>query len=536
MLSTLNNWLGFNLRKIITLIELFNGVSPSNWLLSFFGIIAIRVFIEKIAQKLPNDSGQYLITFYLQNFLFFAIVLTLLWLWLSFLLAINPRDLSGLFFWGSWLIILPPLIDMIKTGGDIYWSFYLLNDLADLWVQYYTIFGHLPAAVIYFGTKITFVLIILTLTFFVYFKTRSFLKSIVNLIISYTIVFFMGSFPSWFSFFYLSVFERQNIFQINEYNILGLLATTTKIFSVGHNNIANALSYKLNLIFFCFLSFLLTVLFWKINRQKMLEIRRHYFPYSSAIGSFVLFLAGLWLGLKNNADNLNLNVFSVVALLCFLIAIACLSAITRYFFFFQKNGEGENEKFSATNQILPWLFFFSLAGLLVINVKFFLLAAVYLFALCLFSRQAYDLMRHIPLAREIIFLLGSFMLLFSGYILGQDQSVLENFPWRIALFLVFSFFLFFELAKLNQPQIGGEVIWKIPCLNNRLILAVVFFAFFPISVFLMNEIRLFWPSLVIGSIAFWLIISRLRLFEKNTHWFLFLLIVLFFVLLFKYLS
>ncbi len=193
--------------RIVEKLENDN-VNSLSWTAIFSAIVALRVFIEKIAQGLPSEPGSYLLVFYFQNLLFFTLTFLLLWLWLSFLLKVNPRKLATFMLWGAWLIILPPLIDMLWTGGSIFWSFYLLNDLKGLWSQFSTIFGNLPPAIVYFGTKITFITAIFLLSLYVYLKSKNIVKTLLNAVVVYAIFFFMASFPS-LVFFRLLFFSRK---------------------------------------------------------------------------------------------------------------------------------------------------------------------------------------------------------------------------------------------------------------------------------------------------------------------------------------
>ena len=153
-------------------------VNALTFVIVFLGMLYLRCFIEQfIAQSRQLTPTEMLVEF-IHNLYFFLLTILLSWIVVSLVLKMKPQRLSYLFAWATWLMILPPILDMAKTGGQIYWSFYIVGSLQDLAMQFITIFGHFPSGIVYFGTRITFILAIIGISAFVAIKTRNIVKTI----------------------------------------------------------------------------------------------------------------------------------------------------------------------------------------------------------------------------------------------------------------------------------------------------------------------------------------------------------------------
>jgi hypothetical protein len=517
----------FFLAKTVEKLE-NNNVDPFFWAISFSGIVALRVSIEKIAQKIPSESGSYLLVFYFQNLFFFILTIILLWIWLSFLLKVNPKKLANLMLWGAWLIIFPPLIDMLWTGGSIFWSFYLLNDLKGLWSQFYTIFGNLPPAIVYFGTKITFLTAIFLLSFFVYLKSKSVVKALLNIIVTYTIFFFMASFPSWFSFGYYSLAEKISIFNINEFKVLGLLATPSNIFSIKYGVLMNILSYKLNIIFFLLLLFLLVILFSLIDRKRLLLFFKNYLLPAYFFFTLFLLFAGMGLGYRAYPKNFDINLFSILGTICLIACITLSSMATKFAYNYYVKKRISVSDYRGDKQIIGIVFILSLIGSIIISVKFFLLLLIYFILIFLYSSRPFKL-NNFPGAAELVVLCTTLIVLFTGYGLISNNQTIDHFPWRIGILLLFSAILFLHIRKIKVPAFSnGEkaalsaAFWGKN--GKRMAVSAELFVFFVASVVILNEFRLFWWALVAGGVSFWLILSENENIKKRISWFILLII------------
>lgn len=426
-------------------------VTPLQWAAVFAGIVALRVFIEKLAQKFPNDSINYTTTFYIQNLFFFLLTFLLIWLWLSFILKTNPSKLTNILLWGSWLIILPPIIDIIWTGGKVYWSFYLLNNLQGLWSQFYTVFGNLPPAIVYFGTKITIILAVILLSLYVYSKTKSAIKTFLNVIVIYCIFFFMASFPSWFSFIYYPLAEWKNILSVNNLDAVSLFATPAKIFSLEQSSIISALSYKLNIIYFLLIIFSLIILFRMINKEQLKFFSGNFLRLSSIIFTALLFFIGLALGYQSFPENFNLNIFSIFAVFSLLLSLFFISTIREYAEN-NKTLEGKRDH----KDVMIIIFLLSLAGGIIVSFKFFVLLLI----INIISAQYFFISTRRPLINLISIFVTALVILTMGYILISDFQTIQNLPWLVGILIITGYTVisyFADSKNINrQKQVASS--------------------------------------------------------------------------------
>ena len=186
-------------------------LSLLSWSAIFLAAIFLKSFIEQfLAVSRPITLLETAYQF-IHNLYFFSISLLLIWILLSFILKVKPQKLSFFFIFSLFLVILPPLIDMARNHGETYWSFYILSSPAELLKQYLTIFGHLPSGIVYFGTKIVIIASIIAIAGSIWFLTKNIFKAILGAIVSYTIFFFLGSFPTLTYYIYAILSPDKNI-------------------------------------------------------------------------------------------------------------------------------------------------------------------------------------------------------------------------------------------------------------------------------------------------------------------------------------
>lgn len=491
------------------------------WFFSFLGVLALRIFIEGFISGKAGSVDE-MVTFYLHSCLFFGLSFLLIWIFLSGILKISPKKAKNALFLAFWLVLLPPIIDMVKTGGQVFWSFYLLSDLKTLGWQFISFFGHLPSGIVYFGTKVVFSLAILLITAFVYVESRSVIKACLGAIFSYTSLFFMGSFPSWATFAYLGLSGGKKLINITSVDIVQLFGASAKIFGVAFGNFKYSFAHNLNIVFFLLLLGLLLILFFVIDRSKALAVVKN-----SRIPQIIyhsgLFFIGVGLGYLAYPENFNLNLFSVLGTLALLASVWLAwmaSVVTNDIYDFEIDKISNPERPLQKNifllkeyQELVILFIsLSILGGLVISLKFAALLFVYQFVAWVYSAEPFRLKR-IPGLATFISAAASLVILFIGFTLISGDQNIQGLSWRIILLMLIALTL--SLPIKDFKDIVGDKkygVWTIPVLfgeeKGRLIVGVGVFISFISSVVLLNEFRLFWWALLSGIISFLIIISK----------------------------
>jgi hypothetical protein len=281
-------------------------------LLSFLGMIALRVFTEHfLAISSPVSTYEVIIEL-IHDTYFFGISFLALWIFLSLLLKVEPKKLSCFFVWGSFLILLPPIIDMLRTQGAVFWSFYILNDPSELMRNFLTFFGHLPPGIVYFGTKIIFFVSILVATLLTYFKTKNYLKSFFGFLGSYIIFFFMGAFPSFFFYAYSMISGERSFSEIRSFQIAQFFATKNDILGITPDVSKYIFVYNLDFIFFPLITFLLLIFFFLDSREKFLAVAKNVrLPQIVYHGG--MFFIGMGLAYLNFPENFQPHCFFLSA-------------------------------------------------------------------------------------------------------------------------------------------------------------------------------------------------------------------------------
>jgi 4-hydroxybenzoate polyprenyltransferase len=502
-------------------------IEPIFWFVNFFGIIVLRLYLDKFIAK--SSTPLFDLVMDVHNLLFFFLAFSLVWLVASKILRKTPFDLAYLMLWASLAIIFPPIFDLIKTGKEVFWSFYLISSPSDLLWQYGTIFGHLPPGIIYFGTKITFILGILAIASVVFLKTKKISKTILAAIGTYSALFLMAAFPSLF-YYIARLFSEKNGSALYSFEIIQFFAQA-RFFAIELADPIYALAYNLNLIYFPLSIAVLSYFFWK-SKPKMFWAVVYNLRYPQVIFHSGLLFLGLGIGFVVYPENFSLNLFSVLAVLVILISVFLAweaSVIVNDIFDYRvdllSNPERPLQKeiftFNQYAQLGALLFFLSIIGGLLVQYKFGILLFVYQILAWFYSAEPFRLKRFTPLA-SLLSALTLLTVFFSGFIFFSPGQTIERLSWRIIFLLLIAYTI--SLPIKDFKDIEGDKkdgVRTIPVIfgeeKGRLIIAVGFFVSFMLSVFFLNEFRLFWWAILFGSSSFLIMLNK-KIHPRKVFW------------------
>ena len=156
--------------------------------------------------------------------------------------------------------------------------------------------------------------------------------------------------------------------------------------------------------------------------------------------------------------------------------------------------------------------FFSLFCPLLIDMKLFFIFLIYHGLTFVYSCPPFRLKRFFGVA-SLLSSLASLLFLLAGFLLMAEKQSLENFPWKMVIFLFFSCFLLIPLKDLKDVAGDRKMgVWTLPVLVGeqaaRLILATLFLINYLFSVYFFREEALFLPALFFATGTFWLIVSK----------------------------
>jgi 4-hydroxybenzoate polyprenyltransferase len=532
------------MEKIAKKIEsiLSKKINPFFWFVNFFGIIVIRLYLDKFIAK--SKSPLFDLIMDIHNLLFFFLSFALVWLVLSWVLGKKPFELASLILWSTLAIIFPPIFDLLKTGREVFWSFYLISSPSDLFWQYVTIFGHLPPGIVYFGTRIVFVLGILALAFLVYIKTKKVFRTLLTIWGAYSALFFMAAFPSLFVYF-SRLLAGENIFSLYSFEIIQFFAQA-RFFGFELSDPVYALVYNLNLIYFIFCLAMVAYFFWKSTPEMFWSVVRNA-RYPQVFFHTGLFLVGLGVGFWLYPGNFNPNPFSLLAVFCVLISILLAwkaSVVVNDLFDYRvdllSNPERPLQKNIFTTdqyaQIGALLFVLSIIGGAMVHYKLGILLFVYQILAWFYSAEPFRLKRFVPIA-SILSALTLLTVFFSGFIFFSPEQNLDRLSWRVIFLLLIAYTL--SLPIKDFKDIEGDKsdnVRTIPVIfgeeKGRLIVASGIFISFMLSVFLLNEFRIFWWALLFGSLAF-LIMTNKKIHPRKVFWWILAIVSIYGLILVK---
>ncbi|MFA7319289.1 MAG: UbiA family prenyltransferase [Parcubacteria group bacterium] len=486
------------------------------WLSVFLSVIFLRSFVEQfLAISTPLTILETIMEF-IHNLYFFSLSSLLIWLFLSFIIKVKPQKLSYLLLFSLVLVVMPSFMDMLKTQGVIYWSFYLLSSPSDLFQQYISIFGHLPSGVVYFGTKITFILTVFCAAILVWLTTKSAIRTFFATLGTYSILFFMGAFPSFFYYGYTFLTRTGRISDVHSFEIASFFGSPKHIFGVIFPSFKYTLAYKLDYIYFIFLLCLLSWMFWLISREKFVAVVKNL-RLPQIIYHAGMFFIGMGLGFLQYGQNFRLDLFSTLSVAVLLGSI-CLSWMASVVV--NDMNDFRIDEISNQDRPLPKKIFtlekysqfglacFALAilGGLTIGLPFAVLLLVYQILAWFYSAAPYRLKRF-PFLATLISSFASLCILFLGYILVSSDQTLTGLSWRIIILLMLAYTISLPIKDFKDIEGDrADGVWTVPVIfgerKGRLIVATSIFISYMLSIFFLNEMRLFFWALIFAAVTF----------------------------------
>jgi 4-hydroxybenzoate polyprenyltransferase len=491
----------------------------SHWVTSFGALILTRILIENWLGGFEDHSISFLFFEFTHTFFFFFLSFLLFWPILAKLSKTSLQSSAIILLFGFIIILTPPLIDAFISGGSGYWSFYKFDSLSGLWHRYFTLFGDRPDIGITYGVRVEVVLTTLFFALFVFLKTNSAQRAFLTIFTSYTLLFFLGTLPSWLTFCFLGF--SSNLTTLSAPDIAGFFLSPPQILHQPIPEFINALNIKMSLILAPSSLFVLTILLWRFFPQKFFALLSNArFPQLAYhIG---LLVAGAGFAcFFTSATPPPLTIFNVFAFLDLLLAVwlAWLASVVVNDLFDQKTDALSNVKRPLPQHIfleedyrtIGFLFFgASLIFAALISFKSMLLLLAYQSLAWLYSAQPLRLKRF-PLIATLITALASILILLLGFLLFSGTSSIKSFPSSFFLFFLLS--LMASLPLKDFKDIEGDradKVFTLPVLfgeyKAKLIIGSALFFSFLASILILHAFVFWWWALLCGSSAFWILI------------------------------
>lgn len=295
-------------------------LSLGSFMTTFLALILVRLTIEDALSSFGEQPFFYNYFEFTHTFLFFLCSLILLLPVINYAGANSLKKAVNMLLFGFLIILTPPIIDKIIFRGEYFWSFYEFDSLHGLFIRFFTLFGDTPDVGITYGVRVEVVFVTIALGIYAYLKSGQFRKASLVMLLTYTILFVLGTFPSWVTFPVMIV--QKNLLAINANDTAALFLAPGKVLGRSLTDFRGVLNFKMSLVYVLlasFLSFLLIIrqypkYFWALLKNT----RFPQLVYHAGL----LFL-GISLAFYFSDTPFTLTFFSVLGIIVLLIAVEC---------------------------------------------------------------------------------------------------------------------------------------------------------------------------------------------------------------------
>ncbi len=482
--------------------------------LTFLALIIARLTVE-------NTLG------YFQEqtlfFFFFEFTHTFLFFLCSFILLLPAVRLAGesslkkaanVLLFGFLIILTPPIIDRLIMGAGNYWSFYQFDSLKGLFLRFFTLFGDSPDIGITYGVRVEVVLVTILLGCYAYLKTARLKTAFLTSLLTYTILFILGTFPAWLTFGILGL--QKGLLAIGSNDVAALFLTPETILARHLDDFHAVLNFKMTLVYGVLASLLAGLLLFKEFPHYFFALLKNA-RLPQVIYHGGLLLLGILLALFFSHTTLPREFFPMLSIIVLLLSVEyawLASVIVNDLYDTAIDAITNPSRPLITAAISPRLYrtfgvlFFSASLLLSGSVSFaalFLLLAYQALA-WLYSAPPLRLKRF-PIIATLIAACSGLAVLISGFLAVSSQTGIHQLPVPLLVFLFIAYTL--TLPIKDFKDIAGDQkdgVFTLPVLLGETLAKQVtgsaLFLLAMISPIVLNARNLFLPALLYGGFAF----------------------------------
>ncbi len=467
--------------KISAYINRLENTNVSFWEVVFLlcGIFFIRTFLENYA----NSGNSYHMSSAVDTFFHYPFGFLIVILGSIIIGTLLTREkilkVAKFITLCSFGLILPPVIDLIlNKGGQIPYIF-LSGSWSELLRSYLAYFG---GGAIGTGIRLEILFALTGMSIYIFYKTGRWFKSILGIIILYTIIFIFLSSPAfifglWNSF--TGHYSNMDIPSIVDfyYHLEPISAVSGNrtflwesgsFYSSSASRIMNQYSTTLAIVFLLIDAILFFWCLFLYSKEKFLAVIKN-FRYLRIIHNSILISLGLFLGIGFSGKIPLVSLFDVLSLLSLF-----LSFLFGWLFVVWENDEADVEIDKITNKDRPlaqdqalipkeeWrilkqlflLFSLSFAYLTGLYSLVFILLFIFIYHIY----QVYSIpptrLKQFPVISSFLIAIISLILVWMGFFFAAGTEALNAFPprfiWGILLII-----LLVENAK-NLKDIEGD--------------------------------------------------------------------------------
>ena len=203
-------------------------LSLGNFSITFTMIIIVRILVDFGTQSFRSEPLSYILYEFSHTYLFFLF---------SFLMFLPIIRLAGASSWrrganlllvGFLIIWTPPVIDKLIFGNGLYWSFYELDGIKGLIVNFFRFFNDNPSIGITYGVRAEVAIMSIGLGLYAFKKSKEISRACGIAVLSYLAFYILGTFPSYIAIPALAA--HKGLFAVTNIDIAGLMLSPKKFF------------------------------------------------------------------------------------------------------------------------------------------------------------------------------------------------------------------------------------------------------------------------------------------------------------------
>jgi 4-hydroxybenzoate polyprenyltransferase len=501
------------------LLRLINRVERAPLTLGSF----IVAFLALIIARLTVENTLGLFSEHSFFFFFFEFTHTLLFFLCSFILLIPVVRFAGgsdlkkavnILLFGFLIILTPPILDTLIIGQGRFWSFYEFDGLFGLFQRFFTLFGDTPDIGITYGVRIEVVLVTMGVALYAFLKTKSLKITSLAALLTYTVLFILGTFPAWVTLLVLS--PVKGLLTITSNDVAALFLSPEHVLGRDLDNFRSVLNLKMSLIYALLISILSIIfLFRHFPRYFWALMRNARFPQLVYHGG-LLFL-GILLALFFSVDHFTLTLFSSLSIGVLLLAVECawLTSVIINDLHDTAIDQMTNPSRPLIQQTIPQELYplfgilFFIASLVfsgIVSFSALLILIAYQALALLYSAPPLRLKQY-PLFATLFASAAGMLVLITGFVSIAPSHSIESLPLPLLVYLFLAYFLVLPIKDFKD--IAGDEkdhVLTLPVLLGELlakqVIGSLLFLLYMGSPFLLNMRGLFFPALIVGGLSF----------------------------------
>jgi 4-hydroxybenzoate polyprenyltransferase len=504
------------LRRILFALET-SKTSLGLWMVAFLCLIFSRLLVEWWLFGFEQRSALFLWYEFTHNFLFFSLSFLLFLPIFQYFARVSLSVASNMLLFGFLVILSPPIIDFLVSNGKGLWSFYIFDGISGLVFRYFTFFGDRPDMGITYGVRVEVALVTVFFGTCVFLKTRKYLRALCAGLSAYSLLFFLGTFPSWAAMVILGVPDGQWLLRAPD--VAGVFLSPLSFFSRDLVDPRSILNVKMSLVYAALLPLVTGAwLFWYHRSVFLALFRNARLP--QAIYHAGLLFVGMGLAVIFAHPKLSLGLFDLLAIILLVVAVvsAWLASVVPNDIFDQSIDEKTNPTRPLPSGAIPRPIFVAIGGgffvisLLfsaLVSMKGALLLLLYQAVAWGYSSPPFRLKRF-PIVASSVSAVASVLILFLGFTTLSPDGTLATLPTSLVFLFLFAYMVSIPLKDFKDIEGDAkDSVWTVPVVLGvecaKLAIGAGIFLSYLASVFVFRAPTLFVPALLCGGASFWLV-------------------------------